>query len=198
MDYCFPDGRAQDKSEDISSLMTVLVAKEDVGGGVLSLLVSRKGAANRAVVKTINDWVDQLGYPKVIVKCDNEKSIVQVQKEMQEARTDKITIPENPPKEDSRGNGLAENTVKEVEGYIRTIKNSVEENAGIKIPPKSDLMSWVVRHVGTILSRVKVNHESGLTAYEKCKGKSSTAPLVPFGESVLFQPTVGYKNRSKL
>ena len=144
--------------------MTALALKEDGGGAVLSLLVPKKGASNREVGRNINEWVDQLGYPEVIVKCDTEISIVQVQMEMQEATKDKITILENAPRGESRSNGLAETTVKEVEGHIRAIKICVEMNAGIRIPPQSDLMSWIVRHVGTILTRLKVHTGTGLTA----------------------------------
>ena len=141
------------------------------------------------MVNGINDWIDSLGYPKIIVKCDNESSIKQLQREVADARKDKVTIPENPPRGDSSGIGLAESAVKEIEGFIRTHKANIKLEAGVDIPCKSSLMGWLVRHVGTIISRVKVNAETGLTAYEKIKGKHSSALSVPFGESVMFQPT---------
>ena len=54
---------------------------------------------------------------------------------------------------------MAEGTVKETEGYIRTLRSHIEARSGLKLTTRSPIMSWIVRHVGTILTRVKVNHK---------------------------------------
>ena len=50
------------------------------------------------------------------MKSDNEPSIVQVQSEIMEKRKGKTTIQENSPKGESKSNGIAEHTMKELEG----------------------------------------------------------------------------------
>ena len=85
--------------------------------------------------------------------------------------------------------------MKEVEGWIRTIKLHIETRTGMNIQAGSAIMAWIVRHVGTVMTRVKVRRDTGLTAYEHTKGKSSSAALVPIGESVMYMPLLSAKEK---
>ena len=85
--------------------------------------------------------------------------------------------------------------MKEVEGWIRTIKLHIENRTGMNIQAGSAIMSWIVRHVGTVISRVKVRRDTGLAAYEHTKGKSSSSALVPIGESVMYMPLMSAKEK---
>ena len=191
IDYCFPWG--QSKGDEEEKEATVLVAKEITSGAVLPSIAPAKGAAFTEVISSLSGWMDELGFPKFILRCDQESSIKavqsdvkeQLQKELKERKGDRIVIPENAPVGDSQGNGLAESGVKEVEGYIRTHTAELEEMTGLKFKSKSSVIAWLVRHVGTLISRVKIQSHSGMTAYEYIKGKTSVAPMMTFGESVL-------------
>ena len=74
----------------------------------------------------------------------------------------------------------------------------MKEEANVVVTSGSALMTWLVRHVGTLLTRVKVNKATGLTAYEEMKGKESNAPLIPFGESILYIPSRSKTERQKI
>ena len=161
--------------------------KEDKHGTVMCTVVPKKGASYKMFVRAICDWMDSLGHEELILKCDNESSITELQKEIQNCRKGKTTIPECSPVGESSSNGLAETTVREVEAFIRTLKFWVEGKAGFRIDNNGPLMGWIVRHVGTVLSRIKVNTKTGLTPYESLKGKTNSAPMVPFGESIMFR-----------
>ena len=90
MDYGFPEGNPRDKAQGDpgeKSGLTILVLKDDRSGSVLCTAVPKKGTTFSGVVKKIAEWIDELGYPKVILKCDQEPSILQVQREVQEKRT---------------------------------------------------------------------------------------------------------------
>jgi hypothetical protein len=154
MDYCFPCG-SPDKTAGEESFI-VLVVKEDKSGAVMTMVVPKKGTSYKCVVDKTQQWIDELGHPKVILKCDKEPSMLQLQNEIRERRQDRIVIPENSPTGESRSNGMIENAVQEVEGFIRTLKDSLEATMGIELNASSPAMAWLVRHVGTILTRVKM------------------------------------------
>ena len=67
--------------------------------------------------------LEELGYggSKVLLKCDQEKAIVEVQREVTRRRPD-FTIPVNSSVGDSKGNGDAESEVKRIRGQLRTMK----------------------------------------------------------------------------
>ena len=67
-------------------------------------------------------------YGRVVMKSVGEKSILNIVEavQMMRERRDKDTILEQPPKAESSSNGGAEQSNKEVEGMIRTLKRSIE------------------------------------------------------------------------
>ena len=192
-DYCFPEGRGRDAptedDQEKPKSQTILVARESAGGATMAVQVPRKGAAHRSVVKYLAQWLRCLGHPRIILKGDSEASIRQLQDDIREMNQDMITIPENAPRGDSASNGLAERAIEEVEGYLRSLKLTLEEKIGMKISSGMPIMQWIVRHTGVILSQVKVSTTTGMTAYERMKGKPSQAVMLPIGERVLYQAT---------
>ena len=199
MDFCFPDGRGPTGEREgevqpdlpdqqgASKVNTVLVVREAGGGPTLCLKVPKKGASHQAVVKYIGQWIRGQGHAQIILKGDSEASIKQLQDEIRNQNRGMVIVPENSPAYDSASNGVAERAVQEVEGYIRTIKAEIEEKAGITITHNMPIYHWIVRHVGTILSQVKVHGCTGLTSYERRRGKPSTATIIPMGEHVMYQ-----------
>ena len=133
------------------------------------------------------------------MKCDKESSARQVQNEIMERRKGLVTVPENAPKGDSASNGAIEKVVQEVEGYLRTLKAELESKVGQVIPSTSVIMSWLIRHVGVVITRSKVSERTRMTAYEFHKGKESSAAMLPIGESIMYMPPKSKSDdRSKL
>ena len=56
----------------------VLGLKESAHGIVMCSMVPKKGTSYKGVVNKIIDWLDDLGYPEIILKCDQEPSIEQI------------------------------------------------------------------------------------------------------------------------
>ena len=90
---------------------------------------------------------------------------------------------------DSRANGIAETTVKEVSGLLRTIKLDVEKASHVSLQPGHAVMTWMVEHVATILSRHKIGID-GETAFERIHRRRANRPLCNFGEKILVRETV--------
>ena len=98
------------------------------------MVVPRKGSAYKGVVKRVCEWIDGTGYPEVVLKCDKEGAIKQLQNDVQRMRAGRITIPENNPTANPQSIGLDESTVDEIKGYIWTLKLELEEKIGKHIP----------------------------------------------------------------
>ena len=124
--------------------------KEPSSGAAYCSVVPKKGTSHKGVVQKIVEWIDEFGFEKIIVKSDNEPSILQVQNEITEKRKGTTTIPENSPAGEGKSNGLAENAVKELEGWIRTSKLHIQNRSGVEInadsPIDHDMDCQTCRH----------------------------------------------------
>ena len=78
MDYCFPEGRPKkNEGEEPKKTFTVLALTEQISGNTYCSIVPKKGTSYGIVAKIVN-WIEEMGHEKIIVKCDNEPSILQV------------------------------------------------------------------------------------------------------------------------
>ena len=68
MDYCFM-GQDEDKC------MPILVMKDEKSKHVFSHVVPKKGASVAYCVQQTVRNLEQVGYPKMVIKCDQENSI---------------------------------------------------------------------------------------------------------------------------
>ena len=93
--------------------MPILVIKDTKTGYISANVVPRKGECNFAT-KCVVDFLEYLGYKKVMLKCDQEDSIMTVKKAAQrEWQGD--TSPEESPAYDSQSNGSVENANQQIQ-----------------------------------------------------------------------------------
>ena len=45
----------------------------------MRFLIERKGACDAKIVKRVAQWIDALGYKRIVVKSDSESAVVSVQ-----------------------------------------------------------------------------------------------------------------------
>ena len=186
----------------------MLVLKESRHGLVKAMVVPAKGNAHTWIAKRCYQWIEGLGYPKVIIKSDNEPSIVALVKDIMACRAEHRTtevqdeaeeqtimdmIPENSEVGESQSNGMVERAVGSIEGMVRTLKSALEDRIGEKIAPTSNALKWLVEHAAYIYNRHKVGPD-GKTPYERWKSKQARRPLCEFGEKVLYLPLKGARN----
>ena len=104
---------------------------------------------NEKSIYTGNGWIqnriardiDNAGHKavKIMVKSDQENSIVALQHEIQRLR-DGRTIPINSPVGESESNGRVENAIRRVQDKVRTLKEHLESEAGTSIEKLDDLI----------------------------------------------------------
>ena len=109
--------------------MLVLVARDihrgTCGAGmVFARIVPQKGVDAYAAKSLASD-IAMLGYNEVVLKSDNEPSIMALKAAVKAERIERI-IMEQSLVEDSRANGSIENTIQQVQGQFRALKDGLE------------------------------------------------------------------------
>ena len=172
------------------SKMPVLVVRDRFTKGIFTHLVPCKGTEHFYPEAASLRDVKFLGYSRLVIKSDQEPSILALAEAVKNTLTSKgIDCQlESSPKGDSHGmsNGEAESAVGITQGLARTLKDYVEHKSGKVIDPKSPLLGWLIEHVGTLYTLYAYDESSkdGLTPYRKIKGRDWNIALPPFGECV--------------
>ena len=103
--------------EDRQSITTIAIV-DSKSGAIHGFQVPHMGVADERVAKKLSGWVDALGYKRVIIKSDQEPSVVALRVEMMRmSRTE--MVPEFSPVKDSKSNGAAEKAVQTVKRLRR-------------------------------------------------------------------------------
>ncbi len=123
-------------------------------GSIFAHVVQKKGVEeDRYSVDKLADDIAWLGYSEITLKSDNEPAIVQLLEEVLEAlkvsSIDKA-MEEHPAPYDSKGNGAAENAVKQVQGLPRTPKTALERSISNSMPLDYPVISCMVEHAAFI------------------------------------------------
>ena len=130
------------------------------------------------------DDIQWLGYSRVILKSDNEPSIVQLLREALKAlrvQGMKQGCEEHPPPYDPQANGGIEVGVKLVKGHLKTLRSSLEDRVRYKIPVTHPLMTWLAPHSANMLTWFS-RGKGGRTAYQRVRGRAFNGRLLLFGE----------------
>ena len=179
-------GKACEKTHQI------LIIRDSMTGCTCALWVPTKGTSEDWVIKKVVNFLDGLGYPEIVLKRDQEPSIIAVQ-EAVKTRRRQHTILENSPVGESRSNGLTEKAVQEVTGMVRAFLDQAGVNLNAKrsqednVENSGPLIAWLAEHEATAITRAKVGID-GKTPYQGLKGnRFITTPPMWF-ERVLFKP----------
>ena len=155
-----------------------------------SSAVPAKGADPFAVNFVLN-ILDEVGYRKLVMKSDNERSIKSLKSAVKAASKMDIVLEESKTG-DSQANGLAEVSVRETKGQCRAMKSALQEKLGMEVPDAHPVLTWLARHANFLMSRFRINGHDGKTGYERLKGRKWRRPVVMFGERIWFRPLKSY------
>ena len=196
-----------------SNKSAVIVMKDTNFGGVWALVVVRKGNGGEYAAIRIADIISKLGYPRVVLKCDQEPAIVDVSKEVRKElwaemkeiankvkerhdgdvivlsdETPVEVIQEHSPVGESSSNGAVERAIQEVSGQVRALKLNIETKANTEIGTSHPIWPWLVEYAAMCIYMYQVGPD-GQTARQRTRGRAAMANTVGLGEQVLYKPS---------
>jgi hypothetical protein len=165
-----------------------LVAIDTTSGAMLTVPVQKKGSSDLYAVESVCHWLKELGYPRIVIRSDNEPSIrdfVGKVVSVSNAKGDHLQIvQETSPRHSSQSNGAAERAIQTTDGILRTMKDDIETTVGQRLDAKHPVLAWMLRHTGWLHTRFQRHAADGRTSFEKLRLRRYVSPLVAFGERV--------------
>ena len=173
--------------------IAIQVAKDRRTRMIFAHVVPKKGITHEHGAAEMTKDIAKLGYNEVILKCDGEPALKNVQDEVKKQRAQK-TILENSPVGDSQANGAAERAVQAVAEQVRVLRRGLEQRLGVRLSGKHPVTAWLVEHAADLLSKYQIG-DDGKTGYERWKGKRFQQEEVEFGEKIHYRENL--KARAK-
>ena len=158
--------------------------------GIWSHPVPSKGVVHPHPARVLMADLDFMVYKRVILKSDQEPSIVALCDAVKNGWHGEV-VPEASPKGESKSDGEVERAVQFVHGLARTIKDFLEQRSGIALESRSPLLAWLVEHCSNLLLLFhKGEPHDGHTACMRLKGE-------PWREMPSLGECVGFRRRSR-
>lgn len=132
------------------------------------------------------------GSQQVIVKTDQEPSIVAIVGDLVREREEGRTVVEESPVGSSGSNGIVERAVQGIEGQVRALLLELVFRLGVEVGANEPIVAFLPEYAAYLMNRLEVGKD-GKTAYERVKGKCGTVVGVEFGEKVLWKKKKGDK-----
>ena len=147
---------------------------------------------DRVVVNLAVEDIGWLGHTRVILKSDQERSLVALVTralEVLKFKVDKLESVsiEHIPTCDSQASGGTEIGVRAVRGLFRTMRLCIGKRIGRGLSVKHPVSSWLFEHVSLLLNAC-VRGEDGLTPWARVRGRAFGQRLIGFGERVRRTP----------
>ena len=172
-----------DESSDQSKL-TTLVMHDSHTGAVHCVPVNNK-SQTRYMSQEVLRFINFTGHGKVALRCDQEPTMLQIQKLVQRARQrlNLSTVIENAKVGDHGSNAAVEKAIDRVRNQASVYLHALSTNIGFEILPRHPLFAWAFVHSSWTLTRFTV--KAGTTPYELISGHGYNSTLCPFGCPVM-------------
>ena len=177
MDYGFMSRKTDERS------MTILVTKDRDTQVVMANVVLHKGRSfGDAVAQGVTN-LKRLGHrQRFTLKTDNEPALLDLREAIMR-ECPGCVVPIQPPAGESQSNGSIENAVRQVKDLVRVVTLGLERKIGGVIPTHHAMMTWLVEHVGDLLTKHMVGKD-GKTGFERLMGKPCREEGLELGEKV--------------
>ena len=122
------------------------------------------GGANYLEIVTQSvgrDVGDVMGYKRVVVKGDQEPAIVSLREAVYLQKGIEVMKEESPVGE-HQSNGRIENTIRQIQGVFRSMKDALESRYGKRLEGDSWAIPWLRKHVGAMMNRLHIQPENGI------------------------------------
>ena len=127
------------------------------------------------------EGIENLGYKKMILRCDGEPALKAVQEEVK-ARRNYQTIVEHSPVVESGANGAAHRAVQVVEVRVRVVRHGLETRLGMKISGQHPFGCWLIEHALTTRGFLEPTAQKAIK--EGCQGCKGAGCRIPGARSL--------------
>ena len=141
------------RRDDEEEVATLLVMRDRDSKALRAWVLERKGVDMEATVDRAVQGVRELGYRgRVLIRTDGEPALVALRNAVIAALPDGAT-PISTPVGESASNGGIEGGVKILKGLLRVHLAALERRIGAKFPSNHPVLTWLVEHVGDVISK---------------------------------------------
>ena len=172
IDYAFLNEK-QEVGDDTCG-MPILAIKDRKTGIIQARVVPSKGN-DKYAKKRLKKDIELLGYKKIVMKSDNESSILSLKQAVKD-NTNVEIIPEESPVGDHQANGEVENAIKRIAGQFRTLKESTETRYQERLKSDHHAIPWMISHAASVINKYQVGQD-GKTNHRRWKGKDFDRPI---------------------
>ena len=144
----------------VETLVVVGAIRDCVSKALFAHIIPGQGLDYEWTAKQVAADIGRMGYPKVVLRSDQEPAITASVDKIREIRDNeqKETQVEWAPRYDSDANGLAERGVQAAEGVLRELKPELENKTGGRVPADHPVISWMVRHGADMITKMEIKH----------------------------------------
>ena len=101
------------------------------------------------------EYLNLLGYPRIVLKSDQEPSLVSFKMALREQWKGGECSLEESPVQDPESNGLVERAVRSLKEVIRTLLSDLKAKTQWKLQNSkkedANTLCWLIEHAGTLL-----------------------------------------------
>ena len=158
IDYAFLGVKPEDGSEYVDDVEAIaaghtptMVMFDSESRGMYAYSVEKKGI-NGNLARRIAIDLDNLGYKDLILKSDQEASIVSMGELIKKVWSGNMGLEYSHVKQ-SQCNGSVERAIKTWKGQVRTMLDALECRVGEAMPPNHAIMSWLIEHAASLTRR---------------------------------------------
>ena len=182
-------GGGMDEAIEKGEIVKCLMMKCSITKSELAIVIGKKGLDQYAVDRVVA-FIQWLGHGRVIMKSDNERTIVALLRESLKAvrvELEPETIgEEHSPAYDSQSNGMIENAIRNTRGQFRTLRSCIQERLGKLVPLDHPLIAWMLEHASTVRCAM-VRGDDGTTPWQKARGRAFAMEAIGFAEKCHFK-----------
>ena len=180
--------------DEEASKNPLLVMADERSGSRYASAVGIKGLGEAGsmdwLVEDISTTLKSWGHAggtggEIIAKSDWEQALLAVRNALMKYHGG-VEIPESPAKGEKAENGLIEEAGKTVREFVCASISQIEDGIDDRLELDIDIIPWIVRWAAICYSRYAVGKD-GRTAYERLRGRTCRAVVVPMGEQVWYK-----------
>ena len=140
--------------DDEGVYMPILVSVDRNTGKINANVVPSKGV-NPYAVKRCGQNLQLLGYSRLVLKCDQEPSIMALRNAVKgDVAID--VVPENNPVGESQANGEVEGAIRMVKAQVRTMRLALQSRYNTVIGEDHPIVAWMVAEAADSINRYQI------------------------------------------